>query len=290
MQREGLVCGREQADFDADSLTLNPETRRSGGMHYTSIENIHKVIDPLFMDELKEELHEIRQIAVKRTKEMKLNAFQKKIAGLKFLDSACGSGNFLTETYISLRRLENEILKELQGGQIVFGEAVNPIQVSINQFYGIEINDFAVTVTKTALWIAESQMMKETEDIVHMSLDFLPLKSYANITEGNALRVDWESVIPKNELNYIMGNPPFVGKKEQSKEQKSELIVVWENKKGVGNLDYVTAWYKKAATLIQHSDIRVAFVSTNSGNRQFPFGKINRIAADKIFYFHILRA
>ena len=179
------------------------------------------------MDELKEEFNEIKQIAVERTKKAKLNAFQKKIAGLKFLDPACGSGNFLTETYISLRRLENEILNELQGGQIVLGEAINPIRVSISQFYGIEINDFAVTVAKTALWIAESQMMKETEDIVHMSLDFLPLKSYANITEGNALRIDWESIVPKKELNYIMGNPPFVGYSLQNKEQKADIQSVY---------------------------------------------------------------
>lgn len=186
---------KASADFDWSDIsptifgavfesTLNPETRRDGGMHYTSIENIHKVIDPLFMDELRNELNEIKAIAVERTRKAKLTAFQARIAGLKFLDPACGSGNFLTETYISLRRLENEILNELQGGQIVLGEAFNPIQVSIGQFYGIEINDFAVTVAKTALWIAESQMMKETEDIVHMSLDFLPLKSYANITGG----------------------------------------------------------------------------------------------------------
>ena len=169
------------------------------------------------MDELKKELQNIKEIQTIKTKEKKLNDFQTKLSELKFLDPACGSGNFLTETYISLRRIENEVIKLLidckkgtTEGQIILG-SINPIKVYIGQFYGIEINDFAVTVAKTALWIAESQMMKETEDIVHMSLDFLPLKSYANITEGNALRIDWESVIPKNELNYIMGNPPFVG-------------------------------------------------------------------------------
>jgi len=249
--------------------TLNPETRRSGGMHYTSIENIHKVIDPLFMDELKAEFQGIKQITVERTKRTKLNAFQKKIAELKFLDPACGSGNFLTETYISLRRLENEILNELQGGQIVLGEAINPIQVSISQFYGIEINDFAVTVAKTALWIAESQMMKETEDIVHMSLDFLPLKSYANITEGNALRIDWENIVPKHELNYIMGNPPFVGYSLQTKEQKADIQSVYTDEKGkayktAGKVDYVACWYFKAAEYIMNTMIKTAFVSTNS--------------------------
>lgn len=243
--------------------TLNPETRRSGGMHYTRIENIHKVIDPLFLNDLKRELAEIKEITVEKTRTAKLRDYQTKLASLTFLDPACGSGNFLTESYLSLRRLENEVLSLLNEDQIVM-EMLNPIKVSIHQFYGIEINDFAATVAKTALWIAESQMMKETEDVVHMSLDFLPLKTYANITEGNALRLDWETVVPKTTLNYIMGNPPFVGKKEQSREQKSDLISVWENAKGTGNLDYVTGWYKKAAEVVQGSRIQVAFVSTNS--------------------------
>lgn len=238
-------------------------------MHYTSIENIHKVIDPLFMDELRKEFDEIKQIAVERTKVAKLTAFQKKIAGLKFLDPACGSGNFLTETYISLRRLENEILNELQGGQIVLGQAVNPIQVSISQFYGIEINDFAVTVAKTALWIAESQMLKETEDIVHMNLDFLPLKSYANIVEGNALSIDWESIVSENSLNYIMGNPPFLGYSMQNDIQKKDILSIYVDEKGkpyktAGKIDYVSAWLFKASQMIQGTKIKTAFVSTNS--------------------------
>ena len=242
--------------------TLNPETRRSGGMHYTSIENIHKVIDPLFLDELRQELEDIKKITVDRTKDNKLRAFQSKLAGLKWFDPACGSGNFLTETYISIRRLENEVLKELQRGQIVFGEAINPIQVSISQFYGIEINDFAVTVAKTALWIAESQMMKETEDVVHMNLDFLPLKTNANIVEGNSLSIPWEEVIPKYELNYIMGNPPFVGHKNVSPEQKEDMKRIFNNKQG--RLDYVSAWYMLASQYIQNSRVECAFVSTNT--------------------------
>ena len=241
--------------------TLNPETRRSGGMHYTSIENIHKVIDPLFLNDLKRELAEIKEIAVEKTRTAKLRDYQTKLASLTFLDPACGSGNFLTESYLSLRRLENEVLSLLFKDQIVMG-MLNPIQVSIHQFYGIEINDFAATVAKTALWIAESQMMKETEDVVHMSLDFLPLKTYANITEGNALRLDWETVIPKANLNYIMGNPPFVGYTYQTLEQKQDLDAVLS---GIGkNLDYVSGWYFKASQFIVGTDIRVAFVSTNS--------------------------
>lgn len=240
--------------------TLNPETRRSGGMHYTSIENIHKVIDPLFLDELREELAEIKGISVDRTRTAKLKDFQDRISKLTFFDPACGSGNFLTETYISLRRLENEVLRGLTN-QITMFTDFAPIKVSIGQFYGIEINDFAVTVAKTALWIAESQMMKETEDILHTDLDFLPLKSYANITEGNALRIDWETVVPKDKLNYIMGNPPFHGFTFMTESQKIDMLELFP---GVKNLDYVCGWYKKASDLSVNTDIETAFVSTNS--------------------------
>lgn len=250
--------------------TLNPETRRKGGMHYTSIENIHKVIDPLFLNDLRSELDEIKQVSAAKTRQKRLTVFQDKLASLKFLDPACGSGNFLTETYLSLRKLENEALSMLLGGQITFDlENLSPIKVSIKQFYGIEINDFAATVAKTALWIAESQMMKQTEDIVHMNLDFLPLKTYVNIVEGNALRIDWESVVPKAELNYIMGNPPFVGYSLQSEEQKKDILSIYVDEKGksyktAGKIDYVAGWYWKAAQLIQGTNIRTAFVSTNS--------------------------
>lgn len=242
--------------------TLNPETRRSGGMHYTSIENIHKVIDPLFLDELKNELDEISTIPVERTKKAKLRAFQHKLASLTFLDPACGSGNFLTETYLSLRRLENKILLELSHGQVtMYSASESPIQVSISQFYGIEINDFAVTVAKTALWIAESQMMKETEKILLVPLEFLPLKTNAFIVEGNALQVDWESVVPKSKLNYIMGNPPFHGFTFMTAEQKADMQLLFP---GVKNLDFVCGWYKKASDYITGTKIEVSFVSTNS--------------------------
>ena len=270
-----LLLQKASADFDWSEIsptifgavfesTLNPETRRSGGMHYTSIENIHKVIDPLFLDDLNEEFASIKSETNIKTKDKKLAEFQDKIASLTFLDPACGSGNFLTETYISLRKLENEVLYELQNGQVTIGLFNNPIKVSIKQFYGIEINDFAVTVAKTALWIAESQMMKKTEDIVHMDLDFLPLKTYANIVEGNALRINWEDVISKDKLNYIMGNPPFVGMKYQSKEQKDEMKNILSDIKGYGNLDYVACWYYKAADIMQNSNVKTALVSTNS--------------------------
>ena len=252
--------------------TLNPETRRAGGMHYTSIENIHKVIDPLFLDDLREELDEIKKIQVPGTQKKKLKEYQKKLAGLVFFDPACGSGNFLTETYLSLRRIENEVLRlivaadsKTMTGQITFGfEEESPIQVSIHQFYGIEINDFAVSVAQTALWIAESQTMKETEDIVHQSLDFFPLKTYKGITEGNALRIDWSKVVPVERLSYIMGNPPFIGAQYMSKAQKEDILLLFKNNKRAGVLDYVSGWYIKAAQIITNTIIKCAYVSTNS--------------------------
>ena len=271
-----LLLSNASEDFDWSEIsptifgavfesTLNPDTRRSGGMHYTSIENIHKVIDPLFLDELNNEFNEINSISVIKTKKAKLEAFQDKLSKLTFLDPACGSGNFLTETYLSLRKLENKVIESLTGGQVSFGdEHYSPIKVSISQFYGIEINDFAVTVATTALWIAESQMMKETENILHINLDFLPLKSYTNITEGNALRIDWNTVISKERLNYIMGNPPFIGQAMRSKEQASDMQNVFAPSNIGGKLDYVAGWFKKAYDMMKNTNIETAFVSSNS--------------------------
>ena len=252
--------------------TLNPESRRTGGMHYTSIENIHKVIDPLFLDELREEFAEIKEVKQSKngvSKAKLLNNFHNKLSSLTFLDPACGSGNFLTETYLSLRKIENELISiehDLISGQQMLSTEFDPIKVNINQFYGIEINDYAVAVAKTALWIAEIQMLQKTQELLpDHDFEPLPLNANYNITEGNALRVDWESVVPKDKLNYIMGNPPFVGKKEQTKEQKQELVDTFGNKvKGIGNLDYVTGWYRKAFDLLESSSIKASFVSTNS--------------------------
>ena len=269
-----LLLHKASEDFDWSQIsptifgavfesTLNPETRRSGGMHYTSIENIHKVIDPLFLDELCEEFESIKALKVPKIRNERAEAFREKLSGLTFLDPACGSGNFLTETYLSLRRLENEALLLVTGGQMLL-DLGDVIKVSIGQFYGIEINDFAVTVAKTALWIAESQMMRETEEIMNTNLDFLPLKSYANIVEGNALRIDWETIVPKTKLNYIMGNPPFVGASMMTKEQKDEAVAIFGKIKLSNSIDYVGAWYHKAAKLIQETKIKVALVSTNS--------------------------
>lgn len=253
--------------------TLNPETRRNGGMHYTSIENIHKVIDPLFLDDLRKKFEDIKKIRIEKTRKSKLHAFQDELSQLTWFDPACGSGNFLTETYISIRRIENDVISEINNRQLTMGEAINPVKVSINQFYGIEINDFAVTVAKTALWIAESQMLKETEDIVFMHLDFLPLTTNAHIHEGNALTMDWNKVVTAVNLNYMMGNPPFIGARQMDKDknipkeklhQKRDMQVVFGKLKGLGNLDYVCGWYKRAADYIAGTSIKVAFVSTNS--------------------------
>ena len=280
-QAADLLIHHASLDFDWSDIsptifgavfesTLNPETRRAGGMHYTSIENIHKVIDPLFMDDLNEQFSAITALPKGKQRKQKLEEFQTHLSELTFLDPACGSGNFLTETYISLRRLENKVISQLLGGQTMMGfEEISPIKVHIHQFYGIEINDFAATVAKTALWIAEAQMMNETERIIKFNNDYLPLKSYNNIMEGNALRVNWEDVVPKDKLSYIIGNPPFVGYSLQNMEQKADILSVYVDEKGkpyntAGKIDYVAGWYFKASQLIQGTKIRCAFVSTNS--------------------------
>lgn len=327
-----LILTKASDDFDWSEIsptifgavfesTLNPETRRSGGMHYTSIENIHKVIDPLFLNDLRKELDEIKAEKTGKAQAKHAAEFQGKLSRLKFLDPACGSGNFLTETYLSLRRLENEAINIQAKGQVYIGlEETNPIKVSIHQFYGIEINDFAVATATTALWIAESQMMKETSSIVNLDLDMLPLKTYHNIKEANALCVPWTEwevadephqvviagqtyVYPRQEspasivnepvvrygnidlytdeihlnpkgkepefyhvdFDYIMGNPPFVGARLMSESQKQDMIDVFGKKwKNIGNMDYVSGWYYKAAKIMRGNNIHTALVSTNS--------------------------
>lgn len=273
-----IILEKASADFDWSDIsptifgaifesTLNPETRRSGGMHYTSIENIHKVIDPLFLDELKEELATIQKDPIDKSRNKKLREYQNKLASLKFLDPACGSGNFLTESYLCLRRLENEIIADLLNGQIMlaFEGATNPIKVSIKQFYGIEINDFACATAQTAMWIAEAKTMKETEVIIKQDVEFFPLTTNANIVEANALRIDWNNIVPASQLNYIMGNPPFVGAKVAEKAQKEDLHLVFSKKMPqVGHLDYVCGWYGKACEYMEDTCIQGAFVSTNS--------------------------
>ncbi len=270
-----MILAKASDDFDWSEIsptifgavfesTLNPETRRSGGMHYTSIENIHKVIDPLFLDALKVELEEIKGISQEKQQRQRLDAFQDKLASLTFFDPACGSGNFLTESYVSLRRIENQVIALRNKGQAVIGDFANPVKVDIHQFYGIEINDFAVSVATTALWIAEQQMLQETEKIASFQIKSLPLKAYHNIKEGNALRIDWSEVIAPEKLNYIMGNPPFVGLSLRTTAQQEDMDMIFKGNDRAGRLDYVAAWYRKAADYMLNTRIEAAFVSTNS--------------------------
>ncbi len=240
--------------------------RRESGMFYTSVENIHKVIDPLFLDDLRDEFEIAKRKQIKNRAEALLE-LQEKISTLTFLDPACGSGNFLTETYLSLRRLENEILEALHSLTTL---PENPVKVSINQFFGIEINSFAAAVAQTALWIAENQMLQETEGALGIDLDALPLKNHGRIVCANALRVDWKKVFEKDEPNhfdFIIGNPPFVGGMMTDVEQRKDLLRVWGNTRGVGEMDYVSAWYRKASDFMSGTKTRTAFVSTNSINQ-----------------------
>ena len=244
--------------------TLNPETRRKGGMHYTSIENIHKVIDPLFLNELNAEMKKIRNMQQLNKRKQAAKEFQEKLGKLKFFDPACGSGNFLTESYLCLRRMENECLQIIYGNDSLLNtfNIRDIIKVHIQNFYGIEINDFAVSVARTAMWIAESQMFEETKNIVYTQDDFLPLDSNDSIYEGNALRMSWEDIVKPYELDYIMGNPPFVGTNYLSDGQRDDMNALWQGKRS--KMDYVSCWYLKSASYIQGSTIKCAFVSTNS--------------------------
>lgn len=262
--------------------TLNPDTRREGGMHYTSIENIHKVIDPLFLNDLNDEFDKIQNIPNARDRVASAKEFQDKLAKLKFFDPACGSGNFLTETYLSLRKMENKCLRIIVGNNSALNlDSDIRVKVKIQNYYGIEINDFAVSVARTAMWIAESQMWDESQNIIFSKKDFLPLDSNDSIYEGNALRMNWEDIVKPYDLNYIMGNPPFVGYSQQNKDQKADLKTVCVNKKGktipnVGKIDYVAGWYYKTARFIQTTTIEVSFVSTNSisqGDQVYPIWK-----------------
>ena len=249
--------------------TLNPETRRSGGMHYTSIENIEKLIKPLFLDKLESELDEIIAIKQKDTKDKKLIEFQKKLGSLCFFDPACGSGNFLTQTFLCLRELENKALKErftdkkgtFQG--VLEGFDTCGICVDINNFYGIEINSFATAVAKTALHIADKQMRKATNELIHANLEYLPLRDFENILCANALNASWHEHCPK--ADFIIGNPPFIGARMMNETQKADLIKASNNAKNAGNLDYVTAWFFKACEYMkQNPATKTAFVATNS--------------------------
>ncbi|MDR1185434.1 MAG: class I SAM-dependent DNA methyltransferase, partial [Coriobacteriales bacterium] len=246
--------------------TLNPETRAKGGMHYTSVENIHKVIDPLFLDALEAEFEAIIAAGLpEKATVQKLREFQTKLASLHFLDPAAGSGNFLTETYICLRRLENRVLIRLNAGQATldFGDGA-AVKVSLSQFFGIEINDFACEVARAALWIAELQVNLESEGVIHRPIEDFPLRTSASIACANALTCDWCEILPPEHCDYIMGNPPFLGYSNLSNKQNAEMKEAFEGAPGHNTLDYVSAWYKKAADYSEGTPARCAFVSTNS--------------------------
>ncbi|MCI1659550.1 DNA methyltransferase [Bifidobacterium psychraerophilum] len=250
--------------------TLSHDQRRAGGMHYTTVENIHRVIDPLFLDGLKAELASIENAKIgEQAKKNRLKKFQDKIAGLQFLDPACGSGNFLTETFLELRRLENRVLEHLLHSQGTFDfgadtDAGSLVKVSIAQMHGIEINDFAVSVAKTALWIAQQQAIDATESIAGQSLPHLPLHDSGGIIKANALRYDWNQLLPGAQCNYVMGNPPFIGRNKKTKKQTEDMRAVWGSGYD-GNLDYATGWHRAAAQYLQNAPgASFAFVSTNS--------------------------
>ncbi len=243
--------------------TLDPETQKENGMHYTSPENIHRVIDPLFLNDLRKELDIVLAMPneskrEKDEREKSLKAYQTKLAKLRFFDPACGSGNFLTETFKSIRRLEMEAVSEMSDN------GFNPCKVNIDKFYGIEINDFAAQVARAALWISDCQMVEEEMERFKVSLPQLPLKSYDHIYCGNALTTDWKNIVKPRQLNYIIGNPPFVGASKMSAEQKSETVAILGEGNRVNSVDYVGAWYHKAAAMINGTNIQCAFVSTNS--------------------------
>ena len=245
--------------------TLNPETRHAGGMHYTSVENIERCLKPLFLDDLWAELHaaEGEKSGVKR--QQRLEALHDKIASITIADPACGSGNFLTEAYRQLRTIENRIIEDEHGDQMALASVLgDPIRVTLDQFYGIEINDFAVSVAKTALWITEEQMLRETQELLpDYDFKFLPLRNLTNLTEGNALTTDWSEAFPAK-LDYIVGNPPFLGARNQSKGQKADLLAVFDGAKNAGNIDFCGAWYMKAAEFTRGKHTKCALVSTNS--------------------------
>lgn len=247
--------------------TLSHDQRRRGGMHYTTVKNIHRLVDPLFLDDLVAELDYIEQDSRlgERARENRLRAFQDKLASLNFLDPACGSGNFLTETYLRLRELENRVISDLLHGQgyMELGGENSLVKVKIDQMHGIEINDFAVSVARTALWIAEQQALDDTEAIAGQALLHLPLHDSGNIVQANALRYDWNELLPTTECSYVMGNPPFIGRNKKSDEQVLDMQQIWGDDYD-GNLDYATSWFRKAADYLTNPETSFAFVSTNS--------------------------
>ena len=238
---------------------MDQTARRTLGAHYTSVDNILKVIRPLFLDELLEEFEAASHTSAE------LLAFQEKLAGLTFLDPACGSGNFLLVTYQHLRNLELDLIKRLYPSASDLPPAAEAIRVRPEQFYGIEIEDFPAEIAKVSMILMKHLCDMQFEEHYGRRVMDFPIRENANILHANALRFDWSELVPAEELDYIMGNPPFIGKKEQTGVQKNELLGVFPPNASIGNLDYVTGWYAQAIKLMaKNREIRAAFVSTNS--------------------------
>ena len=237
---------------------MNPKERRNLGAHYTSETNIFKLIKPLFLDELWKEFESIKD------NKNKLPEFHKKLSTLKFLDPACGCGNFLVITYRELRLLEFEVLKALNKSGQTFTDISQILWINVDQFSGIEYEEFPARIAEVAMWLIDHQMnMLVSSEFGHYFIR-LPLKKSAKIVHADALETDWENVVSKNELSYIIGNPPFIGSKIMKQNQRDQIVKEFDNADGSGVLDYVTGWYIKAAKYIQDTKIKVAFVSTNS--------------------------
>lgn len=236
---------------------MDKTKRREIGAHYTSEENIRKLINPLFLDDLWKEFERIK------TDPAALERFHDKIARLKYLDPACGCGNFLIITYRELRLLEHEILKMKVDTDQLHLDISPLLKVSVEQFYGIEYEAFPCQIAQVGLWLTEHQMNQELIEI-GQNIIRLPLKHGATIVNANALRIDWEDVVPKNELSYILGNPPFIGQAFRTKDQANDVKYVFADNKNAMKLDYVAAWFKNAAEMMKSTNIRTAFVSVNS--------------------------
>jgi hypothetical protein len=241
---------------------MNDEERHDIGAHYTSEENILKVIHPLFLDDLRAEFKSLKKLT-SEVRIDRLTAFHDKLSRLKFLDPACGCGNFLVVSYRELRLLEMDVIAELLGEAKVL-DVDQYIKVNVNQFYGIEIEEFPAKIAQTALWLMDHLMNVQVQARFGQYFKRIPLTASASIHCANALTLDWESVVPKADLSYILGNPPFLGAAVMSKSQKAEVAKIFDGMKDNGLLDYVTCWYRKAAIYIQNTNICVAFVSTNS--------------------------
>ena len=249
------------AVFDS---TLAPRERHAAAMYYTSVENIRKIIGPLFLERLTQRLDNILDANNRQRIPHLLREYLELLGSLSFLDPASGSGNFLTETYLALRRLENRALAALihETGQF---DGNNPIHVHLCNFYGIENDPFACSVARAALWIAECQMAEETEGLLHTEIDCFPIQSSANIVQANALHIDWNELVPARKNPFVFGNPPFVGARRRTAAQTNDLVDrVFHGVRNAGNLDYVAAWYRRAVEYMKGTDAHAAFVSTNS--------------------------